>query len=101
MIAPIADQRASFPERLGGADERGTYALLGLPAASDGLRGGGPLLGFISCVARASHDLSFVTGHDVTLLDRPSILRLRQGTPAASGSGVTVRRCPGQAPAYP
>lgn len=91
MIAHIADQLAFFPERLVGADDREKYAFLGLPVVPDEVRGVGPLMGIISCVARASHDLSFVTGCDVPVLDRSFILRLLQGAP---GNDIVMAQLP-------
>jgi len=92
MIAHIADQLAFFPERLIGADDAEKYAFLGLPVVPDEVRGVGPLMGIVSCVARASHELCFVTGCDVPVLDRSFILRLLDGAP---GNDIVIARLPG------
>ncbi|MCU0291333.1 MAG: molybdenum cofactor guanylyltransferase [Thermoanaerobaculaceae bacterium] len=76
MIGHIADQLAFFPERLVGANDPEKYAFLGLPVVPDEKPGVGPLMGLLSCVNRASHELCFVTGCDIPILDRPFILHL-------------------------
>lgn len=91
MIAHIAEQLAFFPERLVGANDREKYAFLGLEVVPDEMPGVGPLMGIISCVARASYELSFVTGCDIPVLDRAFILRLLAN---ATGNDIVMAQLP-------
>jgi molybdenum cofactor guanylyltransferase len=76
LIAHIADQLAFFAERLIGSNDPARYAFLSLPVVPDQEPGHGPLMGILSCVDRAAHDLCFVTGCDIPTLDRGFILEL-------------------------
>jgi molybdopterin-guanine dinucleotide biosynthesis protein A len=76
MIGHIADQLACFPERLIGSNDPARYAFLHIPVIPDQVRGRGPLMGILSCVDRAAHELCFVTGCDIPMLDPGFILHL-------------------------
>ena len=76
LIGHIADQLAFFPERLIGSNDPDKLAFLGIPVVPDQRPGCGPLMGILSCVDRAAHDLCFVTGCDIPTLDRQFILDL-------------------------
>ena len=76
LIGHIADQLAFFPERLIGSNDPDKLAFLGIPVVPDQRPGCGPLMGILSCVDRAAHDLCFVTGCDIPTLDRRFILHL-------------------------
>ncbi len=76
LIAHIAAQLDYFPELLIGANEAAKYAFLDLPIVPDRVRGLGPLMGILSCVARASHDRCFVTACDIPELDPHFLLEL-------------------------
>ena len=69
MIAHIADQLDFFPELLVSANNPAQFDFLGLPVVPDREPGQGPLMGILSCVARAAHDLCFVTGCDIPTID--------------------------------
>ena len=89
LIARVADQLAFFPERLIGANDPAELAFLGLPIVPDQRPGCGPLMGLLSCVDRASHELCFVTGCDIPTFDTGYILHLLA---AAAGYDVVVPR---------
>jgi molybdopterin-guanine dinucleotide biosynthesis protein A len=76
LIAYIADQLTFFPERLIGSNDPDKHAFLGLPVVPDEAPGHGPLMGILSCVERATHELCFVTGCDIPTLDHDFILEL-------------------------
>ncbi len=81
MIGLIADQLAFFPERLIGSNNPDKYAFLGIPVVPDQRPGIGPLMGILSCVDRAAHELCFVTGCDIPTLEASFILRLLADAP--------------------
>jgi molybdopterin-guanine dinucleotide biosynthesis protein A len=91
LIGRIAAQLAFFPERLVGANDPHKYAFLRLPVIPDRQPGLGPLMGILSCVERAAHPVSFVTGCDVPWLDRQFVLHLLL---AAEGHDLAVPRLP-------
>lgn len=76
MIGHIASQLDFFPERLISSSESGKYAFLGIPIIPDRELGWGPLMGILSCMAQATHDLCFVTGCDIPMLDPGFIMYL-------------------------
>lgn len=66
MIAHIADQlRPAFDEVLVSTNDAALYAFLGLPIVADEAPGEGPLMGILSSLEAARHDLLFVTGCDI------------------------------------
>lgn len=81
MIAHIADQLRFFPELLIGANDISKYAFLGLPVIPDQEVGKGPLMGLVSCVERAAHDVCFVTGCDIPTIDPEFVLSLLDHAP--------------------
>ncbi len=85
LIAHIAEQLAYFPERLIGANDSERFAFLGLRVVPDRQPGRGPLMGILSCVERAAHDVCFVTACDVPHLDPVFVLDL-----VARSDGVDV-----------
>jgi molybdopterin-guanine dinucleotide biosynthesis protein A len=91
LIAHIAAQLTCFPEVLLGANDPARYAFLGLPVVPDRQRGRGPLMGILSCVAAAAHDLCFVTACDVPVLDLEFVLGLLQ---QAEGHDVVMPTLP-------
>jgi molybdopterin-guanine dinucleotide biosynthesis protein A len=76
MISHIAGQLDFFPERLISSNDPEKYAFLSLPVVPDREPGQGPLMGILSGVERAAHDLCFVAGCDIPTLDAGFILRL-------------------------
>lgn len=76
LIAHIADQLAFFAERLVGSNDQAKYAFLNIPVVGDEKPGCGPLMGILSCVDAAAHELCFVTGCDIPTLDPRFVLDL-------------------------
>jgi len=76
LISHIADQLHYFPERLVSSNDPEKFAFLQLPVIPDREPGQGPLMGILSCVSRATHDLCFVTGCDIPTLDPGFIMHL-------------------------
>jgi molybdopterin-guanine dinucleotide biosynthesis protein A len=91
LIAHIAAQLDYFPERLIGASDAGKFAFLELSVVPDRVPGRGPLMGILSCVDRAAHDLCFVTACDIPLLDPAFVLGLIE---QAGGVDVVMPRLP-------
>lgn len=89
LIAHIAAQLAYFPEVLIGANEPAKYAFLGLPIVPDRARGQGPLMGILSCVARAAHECCFVTACDIPELEPRFVLEM---VAQAAGADVVMPR---------
>ncbi|MDY0109874.1 MAG: molybdenum cofactor guanylyltransferase [Candidatus Krumholzibacteria bacterium] len=83
LIAYIASQLAYFPERLIGANDPERFAFLGLRVVADRERDRGPLMGILSCVDAAAHDLCFVTACDIPELDTEFVLDLLRQTEGA------------------
>lgn len=81
QLTPLFDQvlvAANDPEK---------YAFLQLPIVPDEEPGQGPLMGILSGVAAAAHDLSFVTACDIPHLDPGFILGLLK---AAAGYDIVM-----------
>ncbi|MEI6563518.1 MAG: molybdenum cofactor guanylyltransferase [bacterium] len=76
MIGHIAGQLSYFQERLISSNDPEKYAFLKLPVVSDREPGYGPLMGILSSVDRAAHDLCFVTGCDIPALDPGFVMQL-------------------------
>lgn len=76
MIGHIADQLAFFPERLIGSNDPVRFDFLKIPVVPDQIPGRGPLMGILSCVDRATHELCFVTACDIPTLDPRFVLHL-------------------------
>lgn len=91
LVARVLDQLSYFPERLVGSNDPTKLAFLGVPVVPDQEPGRGPLMGILSCLDRARHELCFVTACDVPALDAGFVLGLLD---AAEGHDVAVPRLP-------
>lgn len=88
MIEHIANQlRPLFAELLVSANDPERYAFLEAPVIADQAPGNGPLMGIVSCLEAARHDLLFVTGCDIPEMNLPFI---RQMLPLAEGSDIVM-----------
>ncbi len=88
MISHIADQlRPHFAELMVGANDAALYGFLGLPVVADREPGSGPLMGIVSCLEAAQHELLFVTGCDIPEMNLDFI---REMVPLAEGHDIVM-----------
>ncbi|MGE5385256.1 MAG: molybdenum cofactor guanylyltransferase [Betaproteobacteria bacterium] len=88
MIGHIADQlRPHFDELLIGANDGALYGFLGLPVIADREPGSGPLMGILSCLEAARHELLFVTGCDIPEMN---LAFIRQMISLAEGHDIVM-----------
>lgn len=81
----------NFQELLISANEPGKYGFLGAEVIPDRVPGQGPLMGIVSALPRASHDLVFVHACDIPQTDESIMARLLRG---AAGADAAIPRNP-------
>ena len=81
----------NFQELLVSANDAGKYGFLGVEVVPDRISGQGPLMGIVSALPRASHDLVFVHACDIPQTDESIMSRLLR---AAAGVDAAIPRNP-------
>ena len=77
MIQHITCQLSGhFRQILIGASDFEKYAFLGYPVISDEQKDMGPLMGILSCLNASVHDINFVTGCDIPVMNMELILKM-------------------------
>jgi molybdopterin-guanine dinucleotide biosynthesis protein A len=77
MIQHITDQLSGeFRQILIGAGDTEKYAFLGHPVISDQQKDMGPLMGILSCLEASAHDINFVTGCDIPVMNMELIRQM-------------------------